>query len=134
MESAPVLVSRSFYFELTNSDHLHEYCLELDKIKNSPHKYNIVDNDIRYDIFGNPFVILQYADNINEEQKIKKLFSYFGEIISIKNLERFDSLTTDHWAGKINMTFIQEYSTKDKENPMHYKIIIYYMNCRGITV
>jgi len=126
MEKSPVLKSKSQYFDLTNTDHLRDYALALDKVSNNPHKYTVVDNDIRYDMFGNPFVIYQYADNIEMEEKRKKQFSYFGEIISIKNLDTFDDLTTKHWANEIKMTFVREFSTKDKENPMHYKIVIYY--------
>ena len=79
------LKSRSQYFALTNTEHLSDYVLELDKIANNNHKYTIVDNEIRLDMFGNPFVILQYADNPEMEEKKKKQFSFFGELISISN-------------------------------------------------
>jgi hypothetical protein len=126
MEKAPLMKSCSKYYELTNIDSLNNYVLALDKVINNPHKYAVVDNDIRFDIFGNPFVIFQYSDKPDMEEKKKKQYSFFGEIISIANLERYDDLTNKHWAKEIVITFIKEYSTKDKENPMHYKLVIYY--------
>lgn len=126
MEKSPVLKSISKYFELTNQDYLNDYILMLDKVTNNPHKYTVVDNDIRLDMFGNPFVIFQVADNTEMEEKKKKQYSFFGEIISIVHLDRFDELTNKHWNNEIKMTLVKEYSTKDKENPMHYKLVIYY--------
>ena len=126
MDKSPVMKSCTKHYELTNIDHLNNYVLALDKVVNNSHKYTVIDNDIRLDMFGNPFIIFQYGDNTAEEEKRKKQFSYFGEIISIANLERFDDLTEKHWANEIQMTLIKEYSTKDKENPMHYKLVIYY--------
>lgn len=126
MEKIPVMKSCSKYYELTNIDSLNNYVLALDKVINNPHKYTVVDNDIRFDMFGNPFVIFQYGDKPDMEEKKKKQFSFFGEIISIINLDRYDDLTDKHWAKEIVMTFVKEYSTKDKENPMHYKLVIYY--------
>ena len=67
-----------------------------------------------------------YGTDEEGDEKKKKEYSFFGEIISIIHLDRFDELTNKHWANEIKMTLVKEYSTKDKENPMHYKLVIYY--------
>jgi hypothetical protein len=127
MEKTPVVKSHSEYFELTNTDELGEYVLLLDKIANNNHKYHIVDNDIRLDMFGNPFIIFQYSDITDlEEKKLKKKFSFFGEIISRIHLDEYDDLINKDWAKEIKLCYIGEFTTKDKENPMFYRIVIYY--------
>ena len=127
MEKTPVIKSHSEYFELTNTDELSKYVLLLDKIAHNNHKYQIVDNDIRLDMFGNPFIIFQYRDTVDlEERKTKKKFSFFGEIISRIHLDEFDELVNKDWAKEIKLCYIGEFTTKDKENPMFYRIVIYY--------
>jgi hypothetical protein len=129
MEKTPVIKSHSEYFELTNTDELNEYVLLLDKISHNNHKYQIVDNDIRLDMFGNPFIIFQYRDIIDLEEKaknVKKKYSFFGEIISRIHLDEFDELVNKDWAKEIKICYIGEFTTKDKENPMFYRIVIYY--------
>lgn len=126
MEKQPERKSITKYFDLTNTDHLIEYCQYLDKVANNAHKYIIIDNGIRYDMFGNPFIIFHISDFIDQDEKKKNKISFFAEIISIRNLESYDDLVTKHWEEKIRLCFVEEFSTKDKENPMHYKIIIYY--------
>lgn len=134
MEKPPVMISHTQFFQLTDKDDLEAYASLLSKINSNTHKYKLVDNDVRLDMFGNPFIIFQYGDIEEEEEKIKKKFDFFGEIISIINLSRYDELTTDHWAEKIKMTLVKEYTTKDKENPMHYKLVIYYKINEGNTL
>ena len=127
MEKPPVVVSHSKFYDLTDISDLNDYALHLDKITNNPHKYAIVDNEIQTDGYGNPYILFHYSDVLVEEEKKYKKFSYFSEIISMRNLDLYDSLITDHWAGNIVITFVRDYSTKDEQkNIMHFRILIYY--------
>ena len=126
MEKPPVKVSRSEHLELTNVDHLNRYTELLGKIHNNVHKYGIIDNEVRIDALGNPYLVFHYYDiPLEKERKIKGL-DFFGEVIQMADLDKFDSLITDHWADKIKLIYLQEFSTKDKEAPVTYKLAIYH--------
>lgn len=126
MEKSPVYKSLTKVLELTSIEQLTEYVTYLQNVANNPHKYSLIDNTIKADMFGNPFIVIQLKDNVDEEEKQKKEFSLFGQIISQVHLDDYDKLTDDHWDNKIKLTYIQDFYVKDKENPMYYKLVIYY--------
>ena len=131
MEKPPVKVSHSEYLELTNIDHLNRYTELIGKINNSKDRYGIIDNDVRLDTFGNPYIIFHYYEIPEVKERKIPGFTFFGEIISMSNLDKFDSLITDHWAEKIKLIYLQEFSNRDKEAPMIYKLVIYYKTKNG---
>lgn len=126
MEKTPTYKSTTKIFELTDIEKLNEYTSILSNIANNIHKYTLIDNCLQLDMFGNPFIILQIKDNIDLEEKKVKTFSFFGQIISEVNLVNYDQLTDDHWADIIRLVYCDDFYVKDKENPMYYKIVIYY--------
>lgn len=135
MEPTPVFKSRTKFFSLTNLDNLIAYCGLLEKCYNNKHKYNIVDNEIKVDSFGDPYVIFQYYEKEGLDERIKSTASFFGEIFPLKSdLERYDTLVNDHNATNIQITFINDYTTKDKINPFMYRLVIYFKIAKNETV
>ena len=125
MEAKPKLRSRSHYLQLTNIDDITKYASLLGAVLNNAHKYVVVDNTIKADIFGNPYIIFSYSDNENEEERIQDKYSVFGKIVSVGYIQDYDDLVTDHWAGKIKLIYVQDYCTKDKEAPFLFKLMIF---------
>jgi hypothetical protein len=134
MEASPKITSHSKFFSLTSTDTLNEYCLLLDKVSNSPNKYNIYNNDIEYDPFGNPYVIFQYYNKQEEQERVIKKTSFFGEIIDIYDLEKYDSLVNDHSAKKVKLSYIKLCTEKLKETFRIYYIVIYVKPEEGFVI
>jgi len=135
MEAPLVVKSRSRFLNLTNLESLNDYTNLLAKIYNNPHKYAIIDGEIKVDTFGDPYITFQYSDIENLEETQKPKATFFGEIIFLRsNLEIFDQLTDDHVAQKIKILFAKDYTTKDKTNPVMYRLVIYMQAIKGETI
>lgn len=135
MESAPKLKSISKLYRLTSIEGLNNYALALEKIHNNLQKYSVVDNEIKEDILGDPYVILQYMNIEDVAECNKQKVSYFAELLSVPSrLEDFDNIVTKHWSNELVMTFCHDYSNRDKMNPILYKIVIYFVVIKGGTV
>lgn len=132
MEKPLRLKSVSKYFKLTSIDGLNDYCNELQRIHNNLHKYRIVDNEIKEDIFGEPYIVFQYFDTEDIEEKIKQQVTYFGEILSVPfKLQEYDDIVTKYINNELMIIFNKEYTVKDKLNPLIYRLVIYYIANRG---
>lgn len=126
MEKRPKLKSISKYYELTSLDQLHEYVETLQFIYNTPEKYQIVDNEVRTDNFGSPYIIFQYFENDLVEDRLVVKAVFHGVIYSIpSHLEEFDKIATKHINDELKMFFVQDYQIKDKENPLLYRLVMY---------
>ena len=127
MQKQPVRKSKSQFFPLTDTTSRNAYVLELDKLANNPHKYEVVRNEIKCDRSGNAEVILQYIDNTDEEEHSKKSVSYFAEMIEIPGgLDSYDSLCDEVMANKINITYEKDFVYADKEVSFNYRLVFYY--------
>lgn len=132
MESTPKVKSVSKLYKLTSIEGLNNYALALEKVHNNLHKYSVVDNEIKEDILGDPYVVFQYMDTEDLEERNKQKVSYFAELLNIPSrLEDFDDIVTKHWNNELVMTFYHEYSNKDKMNPILYRIVIYFVTIKG---
>ena len=126
MESKPKFKSVSALYNITNIDDLNKYTSALQKVYNNPHKYMIIENEIRTDIFGEPYVIFQYKLNEAEEDYLKQKQTYFGEYLSIPSgLEDFDDIATKNMNDELRIIYYKDYETKDKLNPQKYRIVLY---------
>jgi hypothetical protein len=128
------LTSHSKFLSLTNTESLSAYCLLLDKVIGSPNKYNIVNNDIEYDPFGNPYVIFQYYEKPEEEERKIKKMSFFAEIVDVHDLERYDSLVNSHLKNDIKFVLIKNCVEKLKDNFRIYYILIYIKALEGYII
>ena len=101
--------------------------LELDRLANSPHKYEVVRNEIKTDRNGNVEVLLQYLDIIDEEENDKRAVSYFSEIFDIPGgLESYDALCDKVIRGDLVLTYEKDYTYTDKEACFNYRLVFYY--------
>ena len=126
MEPVSFPKSKSKFLQLTNIEDLNEYTNLLAKCYNNPHKYSMPSNDIQIDTFGDPYIIFQYFDIESLEETKKPKVSFFGQIILLRSdLDLFDRLTDDHHCGMIKMIFAQDFTTKDKINPLLYRLVLY---------
>ena len=96
MEPKPKLGFKAKYFSLTSTQDLNGYSTLLATIYNNLHKYKIVSNIIKLDMFGNPYIIFTYKDNLSETEKEESPIDCFGEIIPVSNLERYETICTSH--------------------------------------
>lgn len=130
MEASPKRKSQTLYYNLANTDEMYQYASYLGKLYNNLHKYTIVSNDILEDQFGSPYVLLHYYDNLGleERQHNKKAVMFDCKIFFVpNNLDEWDEIITRHIdeADQLKITFIGDYTIKDKENPLIFKLVIY---------
>jgi len=134
MDPKVTLTSHSKFLSFTNTESLMAYCLLLDQVHQSPNKYQIVNNDIEYDPFGNPYVIFQYYSKLEEEERKQKKLSFFAEVIDVHDLERYDSLVNSHLRNDIKLVFVKNVTEKLKDNFRIYYIAIYVKPAEGFVI
>lgn len=125
MEPKPKLAFKAKYFSLTNTQELDGYASLLANIYNNMHKYDIVSNMIKLDMFGNPYIVFTYKDNLSETEKEEKIVDCLGEIIPVHDLERYETLCTSHLNKELEIIYINEFMTKSKEDDIFVPIIYY---------
>lgn len=125
MEPKPKLGFKAKYFSLTSTQDLNGYSTLLATIYNNLHKYKIVSNIIKLDMFGNPYIIFTYKDNLSETEKEESPIDCFGEIIPVSNLERYETICTSHLNKELEIIYINEFMTKSKEDDIFVPIIFY---------
>lgn len=134
MEPSPKRQSFSKFLKLDVTENLLEYCLLLEKVLNSPNKYVVVDNTVKRDCFGSPFIVFHYMDNLSEPEREKPKYNVRGNIISFLNLEGFDSVVTKDWEGSLKLIFVDDFSVRDKDTVMMYKVILFVTPVSGYTM
>lgn len=132
MEASPKVRSNSAFLELTNTQNLNEFTTILEKCFNSPFKYSLLNKEIKLDQLGDPYVVCQYLEKyeLDDRQKLKGKF--FGQILGLRTgLPEYDKLASDHLNKKIKMIFVEDFCTRDKVTPYHYRIVIYIKPVNG---
>lgn len=135
MQASPVIKSHSKLLRLTSTSELSEFTSILELAYNNPQKYNIRCKDILVDQIGDPYVISQYFENPAEGDRVKLKGKIYGEVIMLQTgIERFDTLTEEHLVGNIQIIYAENYITKDKMNPVYYRIVIYIQPLKGVVL
>ena len=76
-------------------------------------------------MFGNPYTVFTYKDNLSETEKEETPIDCFGEIIPVSDLERYETVCTSHLNKELEIIYINEFMTKSKEDDIFVPIIFY---------
>ena len=132
MEKKPTIKCKTQLLYLNLREHMDKYADLLKLCINSSHKYEVVSNDIEKNSIGEPFVLFQYFDKIDEPESQRDKFNVFAQCININTLENYDQIVEGHIAEELQLIYDENYSNKEG---VFYKIIIYIIktNVQGVV-